>query len=246
MITIGICDEVKEERKRTLEFCKKYFAEKQETYELFEYDAGESFLEQPLTDILLLDVKMKHIDGIQLKEVLQILRAKTRIIYISEHEEYMEQAFGKNVFGFLKKPLVYKSFCEKIDVVKEDIQESRSYIYCKEMIDYEKVYRKIYFRDIVYIEAQGHKTLIYTNREKHCVISDKRISEWGTWYRDEGFVYCHRSYVVNLMYVTKVEKDVELISGIHIPLGRERRADFCRAVREYGLRTEKVLVNKSI
>ena len=242
MITIAICDGVKEERKRTLEYCKKYFAKAEETYEFFEYDSGESFLEQPLTDILLLDVKLKYIDGIRLKEVLQILRAKTRIIYISENEEYMEQAFGKNVFGFLRKPLVYMSFCEKMDMVKEDIQESRSYIYCKEMIDYERIYRKIYFRDIVYIEAQGHKSIIYTNRGNHCVICDKRISEWGKWYRDEGFVYCHRSYVVNLMHVVKIEKDVELSSGIHIPLGRERRTELCQEVKEYKIRVEGKII----
>jgi DNA-binding LytR/AlgR family response regulator len=239
MITIAICDDVREERKRAKEFCRRYFVEKKERYEVFEYGSGEGFLEQSLTDVLLLDVEMKGIGGIKLKEVLQLLWAKTRIIFISEHEEYMEQAFGKNVFGFLRKPLEYASFCEKMDAVMDDIHESRSYIYCKENIDYDKVYRKIFFREIVYIEAQGNKTYVYTELGKKCVVSDKRISEWGSWYRNEGFVYSHRSCVVNLKYVVKIGEDVELISGIRVPLGRDRREVFCQELGEYNVRTGK-------
>lgn len=233
MITVAICDNNELERQITVRYCKKYFEIKKEEYRLFEYRSGEEFLENDMVDILLLDIKMKRISGILLKDLLQIMRAKTRIIFISENKELVRDAFGKNVFAFLEKPLAYEEFCSKMDLALEDVLDSRNYIYCIEMIDYEKVYQKIFLKDIVFVEAQGHKTFIYTESGKGCMKSDKRISEWTKNYIKKGFVRCHRSYVVNLFHVTKIGEEIELTGGVRVPLSREKKEEFCQRYKEY-------------
>lgn len=233
MVTIAVCDDAESERSITVKYCKEYFEGKKEGYRVFEYASGERVLADDWADILLIDVKMKYVSGILVKDLLQILRTKTRIIFVSEDKEFMAEAFGKNVFAFLTKPLEYEMFCEKMDWVLEDIWESRNFIYCREFMDYESTYRKIYLRDILYVEAQGHKTLIYTGHGDFCMKSDKRISEWKGEFVKCGFVSCHRSYVVNLWHVVRIGNDVELSYGMHVPLAREKKNDFRRIYKQY-------------
>ena len=233
MVTIAVCDGIELERQITAKYCRKYFEIKKEKYQLYEYQSGEDFLERDMVDILLVEINMKQISGILLKDLLQIMRAKTRIIFVTRDTEFMKDAFGKNVFAFLEKPLEYNYFHKMMDLTLEDVLESRNYIYCKEIVDYEKVYRKIYLKDVIFVEAQGYKTLIYTESGKCCVKSDKRISEWNKDYINQGFASCHRSYVVNLFHVVKMEADVELTGGIHVPLSREKREEFRQRYIEY-------------
>lgn len=235
MITIAICDGMELERQIEVRYCREYFKKKLENYQLFEYQSGEEFLENDMVDILLLDIKMKQIGGILLKDLLQMMRAKTRIIFISKDKEFMKEAFGKNVFAFIEKPLEYDIFCEKMDLVLEDVLDSRNYVYCMEIIDYERVYRKIYLKDIVFVEAQGHKTLVYTELGRCCLKSDKHINEWDRNYMKNGFIRCHRSYVVNLYHVINQEGEIELTGGMYVPLARERRKDFRQRYAEYKL-----------
>ena len=233
MIRIAVCDDKAKEREKTMAFCRKYLKEQKVNYQLFGYETGEAFLEEGFTDVLLLDVKMKHVDGILLKDLLQMVHAKTRIIYVTEDGDCIKEAFGKNVFGFLEKPLDYHRFCEKMNLVREDILISRSYIYCREIVDYEKVYHKVYLREVMYVEARGRKTLLYTELGKNCVVCDRHISEWKNSAREYGFVSCHRSYVVNLNYVIDVGQSVKLYGGISVPLGGEISMEFKNFLRKF-------------
>lgn len=71
MIRIGICDDEKTSRRMVGELLREYFMEKGMEYLPVEYESGKEFLRRrEKTDILLLDIGMGEVSGIQLKDML--------------------------------------------------------------------------------------------------------------------------------------------------------------------------------
>ena len=54
-------------------------------------------------DILILDIEMENLDGISVKNNFQSRKKDTIIIFVTSHDEMMNQAFGVNVMGFVTK-----------------------------------------------------------------------------------------------------------------------------------------------
>lgn len=106
---IAICDDHDVTREALKGFCRDFFAGKKlREIEIEEYASGEQYLAAEEADILLLDIEMGQMNGIEVKERLQRQQAEARILFVTSYDEFMEEAYGRNVFGFLKKPLQYE------------------------------------------------------------------------------------------------------------------------------------------
>ncbi len=149
MLQIAICDTIEYNRKRISLFCEKFFADKFINYEIQEYASGESLLLQDFPDVLFLEIEMKQIDGILVKEILHKLNAATKIVYVSNKLEKIQEAFGKNVYAFLEKTVEYEIFSNYMKVLLRDIETERDRIFCKQHNEIQK----IFYRDIMYIQA---------------------------------------------------------------------------------------------
>ena len=228
MYKIGICDDEKIYINEIREYFRQYAKENAlGDYEIFEFTAGEEISKELGLDILFLDIQMKGIDGLQVKEKLQQENANTEIIFVSSYTENMPEAFGKNVMGFLEKPVDYKVFCKRVAGAIVSCRKKKRYITYDEC----GVIRKINIEDIVYIKSDGRYTDIHIQNERNILLSSKSMR----YYKAElgkGFEMSERSYLVNLKYVTEVETDVILENGMHIPMSRRKAQKFSEMFRK--------------
>lgn len=229
MVTIAICDDDRMYREETAAYCHQYGKKQKLEYELWVYRSGEEMLDAQQPDILLLDVEMEGVDGLKVKNILQRQKADTRILFISSHEEAIPEAFGRQVYGFLKKPLDYGEFQKKMDIVLEDLKEQDRYVVC----DTPEGVRKILINQIRYIKADGGYTQIYLDGEEGYIFSDKSISAWAAELENWDFGMSHRSYLVNFYYVRSVEKEVLLKDLQRIPLSRRMGKEFHTKYKEF-------------
>lgn len=112
-------------------------------------------------DILLLDVEMEEMDGLAVKELLGKGQVHPRILFISGHPEAMADAFGKDVYGFLRKPIEYDKFAEKMQKMVAEIEKENRCIFLAGSIQSKAVRES----DIVYIEAQKKYVNLYMSGE---------------------------------------------------------------------------------
>ncbi|MDE7247794.1 MAG: LytTR family transcriptional regulator, partial [Lachnospiraceae bacterium] len=92
--------------------------------------------------------------------------------------------------------------------------------------------------DIVYIEAFAHNTELYTKEKHYCV--REGISVWRERLPGEMFCSCHRSYLVNLSHVVRLEKEaVILYDGRQIPLSRRSYKEVNQAFIRFYSRMRK-------
>lgn len=229
MITIAICDSKEQDRKHVAGFCEDYLKNKIASYEIKEYASGESLLAEVFPDVLFLNTNIKKIDGILVKDILYKLQAETKIIFISREQNRMAEAFGRNVYGFLKKPIQQRALAERLQNMINDIIDEKNSMFCKR----EKEVRKILFRDIVCIKAYGRYTKLFVRGDEEYHLSDKSFCDWYLEMEEREFICCHRSYLVNLYYIENIDVEIALVNGMRIPIARDRRDEFFESYKRY-------------
>lgn len=103
-MVVGICDDHAEERERIYKVCEVVLEQMGCPAEIALFE-GASFVLQTSKkpDILILDIEMPGMTGIELKEVLQSEEGATYIIFVTDHEEMMTEAFGVHVLQICAK-----------------------------------------------------------------------------------------------------------------------------------------------
>ena len=226
-IRIGICDDSDHDRHYLKSIIKNYFKGREIEPEIVEYGSGEEFFRKPDVEILFLDIEMNALDGIMVKNELQKLKAETRIVFTTSHNDLMRDAFGKQVFGFLVKRVSPKEVEKYLNAILKDLEEENCVLIKgaeKETFVKEK--------QILYIKAETkYCDIILENQDS--MFSDKSIGEWTEELEERGFFLCHRSYLVNLYHLKKIEDDILLSNGEKIPVSRRLKTKVKEAYREY-------------
>lgn len=176
----------------------------------------EHWMESNEPDILLLDVEMPEFDGIQLKEYLQGKKSKSKILFTTSHTENVWEAFGENVYGFLKKPINEKKFEEYMDKIVNALKSECIYVFVDE-----KTGEKISPNQILWIHSEGQYSKIQMKDEEK--FSNLSLAEWEEKMNGKVFLRVHRSFIVNLNHIAKITDEIKMDNGVIIPIARRRK-----------------------
>lgn len=226
-MNICICDDELEVCKKIEFLCHKYFDNTNQECEIFYTDNGyEVEREAQKIDLIILDIEMPIVNGIILKDSFQRKKLDTYILFVTQHESLMENAFGANVIGFIKKDLLenklyrYLQLASNLarkDFLIDDKYHSSQVIY----INSEKEYCKLHF-------LNKQSTLIR--------YSLKKLAQE---LEDYDFIMLSRSYVVNMKYVVKCEKDYFWINDEKIKIARRNLSSAKEAYEKFCERNAK-------
>lgn len=176
---------------------------------------------QPI-DILLLDIDMPGLNGMELRDQLSNIPA---CIFITSFSDYAVESFEREALDFLVKPLKADRFARAMERLQEymilrtkaslfDNALGGDTIFIKD--GHQQV--KINLYEVIYLEALKDYTSIVTPARKYCV-----LSPLGNLLKDrnfQSFLRIHRSYAVQKHYVNKVTSSAVIINGLQLPVGR--------------------------
>ena len=198
--------------------------------EIQEYCSSEQFLfgypDNPC-DLLLLDIEMGDMNGMELARKLRSAGDTLPIIFITGYSEFMQDGYDVEALHYLLKPVNTDKLFAVLDrYASRHKTDNRVIFPCGD----ESVC--INSEDIVYLEACGKKTQITLKDGKEivCICGLNAATEKLS----EGFMSCHRSYVVNIGYIRSISKtEITLDSGQKIPLSRRLYDSVNKAFIEY-------------
>jgi two-component system LytT family response regulator len=176
-------------------------------------------------DLVFLDIQMPKLTGF---ELLELLEAKPEIIFVTAYDQYAVKAFEMNAVDYILKPYNKERFSgalsKALERLKSNIGKGEA---AEKLIDYSRhttehlqriALKKgnqisvIDVETIYYIEAQDDYTMIYTQNDRFLKHATMQYFEDKL---DKGlFVRTHRSYIVNLKYIEKIElfeKDTRVV-----------------------------------
>ncbi len=187
---------------------------------LFEYEKDKAY------DILLLDVEMKNMNGIELAKRIRKDNNRAEIIFITSHFEFVGEGYEVDALHYLVKPI----FEDKLTQVLNKAAEKLSVKPPAVIISCEGETIKLYESDILYVESFLHYVVIHA-KEKEYKIKES-ISSFEDKLSDD-FYRIHRSYVVSLKYITKISRTSVNIGNLELPLSRGKYDDINRAFIEH-------------
>ena len=172
------------------------------------------YLQKEPVDLLFLDIKMPDISGIDL---FNSLSKKPMVIFTTAYSEHAVSGFELDAVDYLLKPFSLARFLKSCNKAFElynlrNATGTPDHLYIK--TGYEQV--KVMYDEISYVEATGNYVTF--------VLKDKSILSRSTFIEainllpQEKFVRIHRSYVVAVNKIDKVERNQVTVNKVVIPV----------------------------
>jgi DNA-binding LytR/AlgR family response regulator len=169
-------------------------------------------------DLFILDIEMPGRDGLWLRKELERYRYGSSIIYLTSHDELVQEAFGRYVIGFVDKVSFLNDKNKLVDKLKLFEQETKADETIR--VKYDQKVLFIQKRKIILIEAEHvYSNLEYVIDEKingsfvtERKLIRKSLKEW----EDElgnNFIRISKRYIINLDYVQRINQDIVLKNG---------------------------------
>lgn len=215
-ITISVCDDENEQIMLLRRLLMKWAADKPFAVDIKEYDSAESFLfdyaDDPC-DLLLLDIEMKALGGMELARKLRSKGDMLPIIFITGYDDYISEGYDVEALHYLMKPVDEQRLFGVLDKYISRHSSNSEEI----LAETDEQTLHISADNIIYIEAFGRKTELHLSNGG-IVKCNMSI---GSFQNSRVFVSCHRSYLVNLRYVRSIGKTALCLdSGEEIPVSR--------------------------
>ena len=159
-LNIILCDDERIERVLIRKQLDKYMETTHMQPVITESSSAEEFLQKIsdiAADIVLLDIYMPDMTGIDLARRLREMGQRSQIIFITSGNEYAAEAFEVGTLSYLQKPVLYEKFRNVMDLALQHYARTRSIeIYMN------RETWKIYISDITYFETYNRKLIIHT------------------------------------------------------------------------------------
>lgn len=231
MRKIIICDDESIIRQQLVLFLRNIEKEQAESFEIRCYSSGEELLERFTedTEIILLDIKMKKLSGVDTARLLREKNQNVCIIFITSMIEYALDGYDVHAFGFITKPLQYDVFRRQITDALSMTHHHRGIPLTLKAGSETTVY---WTQDILYFEIYGRNLNVVTKEDtRKFLIPLSKIEEAV---KGQDFFRVHKSWLINLSYIKRIDNDsIIMINDDSISLSKHRKNEFLQTFARY-------------
>lgn len=239
MFRIAICDDERSICTEIENIIFKHALEKHLRIEIEIFESGESLCEAieqgAFFHLIFLDIELVKINGIDVCDKIRndYGNESVKVVYISSHPGYAMQLFDGRPLNFLQKPLESEKIITNFDKAVS--------LWEKDIIVFEftsgRATKWIKVKDILYFESEDKKIIIHSNEGNEIFYS--KLSEVAKKVVDAGFLWIHKSFLVNYNYIKGITyENIELLDGSILPISKTFRAD----IRDYIMKRREELL----
>lgn len=180
-------------------------------------------------DLLLLDIEMPGVTGMELAERIRPFLPDVKIIFVTSHIEYAIDAFELSVFRYVPKTELEARLPGAVEAALRllALEDGRTYT-----IQTNSRIEKIPYRRILYIEREGKNARLVTADGEAKVRKSLQqvLEELGV----EEFIFTDRGCIVNLIHILQVKDGtVVLKDGTVLPVSRSHVQEVKEEINRY-------------
>ncbi|WP_029322292.1 LytR/AlgR family response regulator transcription factor [Butyrivibrio sp. AE3004] len=229
---IAVCDDEEKIRNIIMSDLKLSFPDD----EIISFGNGEDVLraiEQDgyMPNIILLDIMMPGVSGMDVARKLRDISDDVVIIFITGEKQYVFDAFDVRAFHFLVKPFSNEKLVSVIKAAKEEIAKAtlkpqKKYV----MLNSRGSHIRLCASDIIFAEVYGARIIVHTRTDE--IEYYGHLSELEKLVGD-GFFRTHRGYLVNLQFVKKYDAGKCYMSKGEALISKQNYKVFVKALIDY-------------
>lgn len=239
LLKIAICEDNPAQARNVERQLRNWSEERKLGVMIRSYGNCEAFLtdwmEKMDFDLLLLDIDLgQGSNGMELARHIRQKDDRITIVFVTGLAEYMSQGYDVRACHFLVKPVEEAKLKTVLDGALKEIRKKEEYLILEEETGAER----IPISRILYVEAFSHTTALYLRPEKGekavCREAKMCLGDMAELLPATDFFRCHRSYLVHLPYIRRIDRTEALLDyEAIVPVSRRKREELYQAFLEY-------------
>ncbi|MCM1529712.1 MAG: LytTR family DNA-binding domain-containing protein [Alistipes sp.] len=182
--------------------------------------------------ILFIDLDMPIQSGFEISDKIRKVNENIPIVYITNRNDLVYQAFKYKAVGFIRKNVMDK---ELPDILDQVLKEIESHLHEISIVSSGKLYQ-INIEDIIYVLSEDHNLLFHIRNQKDTLKMRGTLTSLTELISFSDFISISASCIVNYRYIFSIEKDCILLKNnenLYIPRRKvkEVKEDFLKLSR---------------
>lgn len=180
-------------------------------------------------DVVFLDVQMPRQSGFDL---LNKYNVRSKVVFVTAYDEYAIRAFEVHAFDYLLKPIKQDRLAQTIQRIREENHspdvKKKPFVYNDYLfLPSEGCLEVVKVNLIECISVSGDYSEVFTSNGKKLIVL-RSLKQWEQKLPENSFVRIHRSTIINLEYIERIETWFNYsykvyLRGIREPLVMSRR-----------------------
>lgn len=230
MYHIAIVEDEIEYQEQLKEYIENYGAEHNLEFQVSVYNDGAEILEgySPRFDIILLDIEMPKVNGMDAAEQIRTMDESVVLMFITNMASYAIRGYGVGALDFVMKPINYYTFSMKMTrALKRVKQKEQKQI----LLTLPDGVKKLELNEIYFIEVQNRMLYYHTVEGDYIVRGTMQAAE--SMMAEYPFAKCNHWYLVNLMHVKETKGGMVTVGPFELEISRRNKTAFLKALTEY-------------
>lgn len=213
----AVCDDIPKDRLLLCQAISDCFDNNRGSFSVEEYVSGDALLvaiekDNSRFDAIFLDIYMKGMTGIDLAREIRNNGITVPIVFFTTSSDFAVESYDVDAIGYLLKPV------DK-DKLRNLLIKIESYVKNKPALIIKKggVVKSIAFSSIVYVESINHSLVLHLTGNDAITFSGK-LDHLAEQMKDNCFLRCHQSYIINMRHVVKLDKVFYMDDGSKVLL----------------------------
>lgn len=234
MWQFAVCDDEEKYLKQIKTIISEYGEQSGEQVSVSTFTDGRQLLNEKNTyDMIFLDIEMGAVNGIDIAEQIREYDVRVPIVYVTHYEEFWKKAYRVHPFHFLSKPVDRKEIFDVISDMVKLVEASREK---RILLATENGAVSALADDIQFFMINDKKQVVVCMNEQQHIVRGTMTEIYETL--DKNVFYMpHRSYIINLDNVNRLENNFDIImdNGEFCLLAQKKKKEFMNKMYERNL-----------
>lgn len=212
------------------EYLRQYSRDFGQELEVSSFPDGISFLNsfKGQFDLILLDVSMPVIDGMETAKRIRNTDSNVVILFVTNLAQYAIRGYEVDAMDYILKPISYFAFSQRLNRAISRVKSRAKHFL---VITVKGGTQKLDVDSIYYVESQGHNLIVHASSgDYQCAGTMKEIEEKLAGH---NFFRCNKGYLVSLRHVDGIQDGCAMVNGEPLLISRARKNEFMEALTNY-------------
>ena len=222
MMKILICDDEQQYVDELKIHIEKYMQSQFANFEIDTTNNPQTIVDSnEIYQLAFLDIQMDELNGISLAKNLKERNSKIVIFFVTSYNDYQDEAMDLRAFRFFEKPFNAERLYSGLEKAMEYIDES----YVDFYVWTDNEHKQILVDDVIYVERGNRQVTLVTIQGNFT--TRESFDDWCAILQNSFFYRVHKSFIVNLHYVTGYKySELFVQNNVRIPIASRRQTDF--------------------